>query len=526
MSGGRQREPALPHGIRRVFRLATRRTPIDSDVDDEIAFHLEMHAAELVARRGLSPAAAHEEALRRFGDTHHWRRTMSAIDREHAMQRRRMEWLDDLRQDLRFGVRSALRAPLFSLLAIVTIAFGIGANAAVFGVVKSVLLDALPYADAGRLVRVYGRLFDGSMERAPLSVGTVVDLRTRQRSFSQIAAFEGRARDAIFEDDAGPRVMKAGYAEPALFATLGTRVALGRALRDDDAVGDTAYGVVLTHELWQKLFASDAGAVGRQIRVNGIPRTVVGVLPRGFVGPVSDVEIYMPLNLQRLLRDPVRARRQHNYGVVARLKPGVDAAAAQREVVAFAADLAREYPVYNGRSTMTVIPVRDDMVGDTRTPLLVLMASAGLVLLITCANLAGALLARAISRRREFAVRVAIGAGQGRLVRQLLTESIVLAIAGGAAGVLLALGGLAILRRLGLHALPAYANLSLDLGALLVTAVLALATGIAFGIAPALSVSRASVEGGGMLRDESRGNSESRRSRCLRGVLVAGQIAL
>jgi putative ABC transport system permease protein len=307
VSSGDERRPVLPQGIRRVFRLATRRTSIEADVDDEIAFHLEMHASELAARHGLAPAAAREEARRRFGDTYRWRKTMSAIDREHATQRRRVEWLEDLRQDLRYGVRSALRAPLFSSLAIVTLALGIGANAAVFGVVKSVLLDALPYADAGRLVRVYGRMIDGSMERAPLTVGTIVDLGARQRSFTQIAAFEGRARDAIFEGDGGPRVLKAGYAEPALFPTLGPRVALGRALRDDDAVGDTAYSVVLTHELWRKLFASDAGVIGQQIRVNGIPRTVVGVLPRGFVGPLSDVELYMPLNLRGLLRDPVRA---------------------------------------------------------------------------------------------------------------------------------------------------------------------------------------------------------------------------
>ena len=285
MSGEDRRGPTLPHGIRRVFRLATRRGPIDADVDHEIAFHLEMHAADLVARHGFTPDAAREEALRRFGDIHQWRTVMSAIDREHAIRRRKAEWLDDLRQDLRYGVRSALRTPLFSLLAIVTIAFGIGANAAVFGVVKSVLLDALPYADADHLVRVYGSLIDGSWVRAPMSAGTVADLRTRQRSFTRVAAFEGLARDAIFDGDGGPRVVKAEYAEPALFATLGSRVALGRALRDDDAVGDTAYSVVLTHELWQKLFASDAGVVGRQIRINGIPRTVVGVLPRGFVGP-------------------------------------------------------------------------------------------------------------------------------------------------------------------------------------------------------------------------------------------------
>jgi len=220
----------------------------------------------------------------------------------------------------------------------------------------------------------------------------------------------------------------------------------------------------------------------------------------------------------------VRAWRRQFLGVTGRLRPGVTPEAAQREAAAIAAALAGEHPDANGGVTVAAVPVRDAMVGDTRTPLLVLMASAGLVLLITCANLAGALLSRTITRRKEFAVRAALGAGRGRVVRQLLTESVVLALAGGAAGVLLAALGLRAVRGLAGAALPPYADLSLDGGSLAFASLLAIGTGVAFGLAPALSVSRTNVQG--TLRDEARGASESRRSRQLRGVLVAGQIAL
>jgi predicted permease len=515
--------PSLPHGIRRAFRLAARRPPIEDDVDAEIAFHLEMRAAELVAR-GLSEEAAHAEARRRFGDTHHWSQAMTAVDRERAVHQDRTEWLADLRQDLHYGVRSLLRTPLFSLLAIVTLALGIGANAAVFGLVKSVLLDALPYADAGRLVRVYTRLIDGSMRRAPISPAMILDIAERQRSFTRVAAFEAKAREAILDGDDSPRVLKVAWAQPGLFETLGVPVALGRTLREEDAASDTAFNVVVTHAAWQRMFGGAARAAGRTVRINGVTRTIVGVLPARFVGPVSDVDVYMPINLRAFLASPVDARRRQNYGMVGRLKPGVTADAADRDVAAIGAALAREYPQYHGHLAVWALPLRDDMVGDTRAPLLVLMASAGLVLLVTCANLTGALLSRALSRRKEFAVRVAMGAGRGRLVRQLLTESTVLALVGGGVGLLLAALGLALLRRLALPVLPSYAELALDPGAVVVTALVALTTGLAFGVVPALSAGRSNVQG--TLRDETRGASESPRTRRLRGLLVAGQIAL
>ncbi len=513
----------LPDGIRRAFRLRGRGTRAGAEVDDEVAFHLEMRTAELIAR-GLSPQQARSEAIRMFGDTNRWSAAMAKVDRERDANERRTEWLDDLRQDLHFAARAAARAPLFTLLAVLTLALGIGANAAVFGVFKSVLLDGLPYADAERLVRVYGHWTTGTNDRGPLSAGTVADIAERQRSFTSVASFSGLTQDGVLIGDGEPRVVKIEWVEPQLFQTLGVPMALGRSLLPEDAAGDTALNIVLTHSAWQTMFGGDRRAIGSTIRVNGISRTVVGILPRGFVGPVADAELYFPLNLQPSLADPIGARRSHWLGMVGRLRPGVSLESGREELVRIAADLAREYPGDNGSMTVTVLPIRDALVGDTRTPLLILLVSAGLVLLITCANLAGALLSRTLSRRKEFAVRVALGAGRGRLVRQLLTESTLLAIIGGAAGIALASVGLSALRGLALPSMPEYADLSLDRGALLVTAALAVLTGLAFGLAPALSVGRYDVQS--TLREETRGASESRRSRTLRGLLVAGQIAL
>lgn len=492
------------------------------EVDDELAFHLERRVQENI-KRGMNAEDARKAAVDRFGNIESVRQTCTDMLIEDRKAAARRDWFDDLRQDLRFAMRSAIRAPMFSLLAIATLALGIGANAAVFGVVKSVLLNSLPYRDAGNLVRVYSPFENGTNDEGALSAGTILDIRERQKSFVSFGAFQ-YPRDVVFNGDDTPRVLKAMWAEAEIFKTLGVAPILGTMYSQEDGMRDTAQVVLLPYATWQSLFAGDSTIVGRSIRVNGIGRTVIGVLPKTFVPVEEEADFYLPLGVELSTRDPIGARGSHGFGAVGRLRPGVSAEAAHRELVSIGKELERLYPKDNLGIGLSGVPLRDAMVGDTRTPLLVLLASAALVLLITCANLAGALLSRTISRRKEFAVRVSLGAGRARLVRQLLTESVLLAAAGGAAGLLLATGSLVLLRGLATNVLPAYANRSLDYSAVLVTFGLALLTGVAFGLGPALSVGRSDPQR--TLRDQTRGASEGLGARRVRGVLVAGQMAL
>lgn len=495
----------------------------EAEVDEELAFHLEQRIRDYVAQ-GMDPAAARAAALERLGDTSDVRRVCAELLTDDRRATRRRMWLDDLAQDLRFGLRAARRAPLFSLLAVVTIALGIGVNAAVFGVVKSVLIDALPYADASRLVRVYSVHDDPALGNAPLSAGVAADIRERARSFTRVASFRQSTLEQTYVGADGARIVSTATVGGGFFGTLGVGAALGRTLTDADVAPNAPTVAMLGYDAWQRLFAGDRRVLGRSLRLEGAPVVVVGVLPRGFVGPMGPADFWVPLDLRPFLGNPVGERRARMLGLVGRLAPGVTPEAAGRELTTIAADLAREHPESDGSFSLTSLPLRDDMVGDTRTPLLVLMASAALVLLITCANLAGALLSRTVTRRTEFAVRAAIGAGGGRIVRQLLTESSILALAGGLAGIALAVLGLAAVRTFALDALPSYASLALDPGVLLFAFALAAVTGLAFGLAPALAVKRASQRNA--LQEATRGATESRQSRRLRGLLVAGQIAL
>ena len=506
-------QPAPHRRWRRLFTPEPR-----AEIEGELRFHLEERVRDYIAR-GLDPETARAAALARLGDLKAVEQECAELLRAQSRVNRRRDWFDDLRQDLRFGIRAALRSPSFTILAVLTLALGIGANAAVFGVVKSVLLDSLPYADSDQLVRVYGRMLDGSMERSSVSAGAFSDFSARNHSFVQLAPFYHETYDVTQPTDRGPTVLKGALVGAGFFETLGVRPAPGRVLFEADGLV-----ALISYSMWQGEFSGDPNVVGKTLRLESGDYEVVGVLPRNFVSPMGEVDVYMPFHMSSALRDPVRARQSHYLGVIGRLKPGVSVSAAQRDLAGISRDLAREHRDSDAGIGVSTMTLRDAMVGDTRTSLLVLMASAGFVLLITCANLAGALLSRALARRKEFAVRVALGAGRGRLLRQLLTESAVLGFAGGLTGLLLAGAGLAVLRGLQLAELPAYADLSLDRGAVLVTLFASLCTGLLFGIVPALSMRRAGAET--TLRSQGRGTTEGQRSRTMRGSLVAVQIAV
>lgn len=503
--------------IASLWRNLVHARRVERDLNDELRSVLDLLVDEKIAA-GMSPEHARRAAMLEIGQVD--------IVKEQIRAARAGAGLDSFFQDIRHSLRLFRRAPGFTTVAIVTLALGIGANAAIFGALKSVLLDPLPYSDASRLMHLNGLL----------SAHTVAEIARRQRSFESLAAFPPFTSDATYGSEEGARSTRIAWVEPEFFHTLGVSAALGRtfskedstsglaALSDGQLAADTARVVLVTHAAWQRLFAADPDVLGRDVRINGIPRTVIGVLPSDFIGPMGTADFYLACDLSPVIANPITARRAQWLAAVARLKSGVTYADAQREIADIWVDLVSKYPEDNRALNVTTMPLLDAMAGDTRTPLLLLMTSGTLVLLIACANLAGALLSRSISRHKEFAIRVALGAGRLRLVRQLLTESTILAVAGGAAGLLLANTLLALVRDLAPSALPAYADTSLDAGAMSVTALIAVCTGFGFGVAPAFAVERVNAQA--ILRDGTRGTGEGRRSRHLRGALVATQIAL
>ncbi|HUG97659.1 MAG TPA: ABC transporter permease [Gammaproteobacteria bacterium] len=431
-----------------------------------------------------------------------------------------------LLHDLKFALRSAVRTPMFSLLAVITLALGIGANAALFAVVKPVLLDPLPYAEQDRLVRIFAHNQEAGEDRWGVSAGMVDDLKRVQRSFSETAAFFSFPQEVVVGGAERPLVGAALLVEPALFDTLGVEPLMGRLRFMPEELppsGPPLY-MVLTYDAWQRYTGGDPNIVGKQIPVFERPRTVVGVLPRGFVGPAGEAELYMPLNLSVYLVNPVNARRSYMFNILGRLAPDVELGSAQAELDAISAAIQREHPEDVRGVRFNPVPLRTALVGDSRLPLLILLASALLVLVIACANLAGAMLSRALTRRKEFAVRTALGASRGKLVRQLLMESTVLALAGGLLGIVMSVAALHLVRELARTAVPHFATLSLDAGVVAAVMGLTLVAGIAVGLLPAFMVAGANPQRA--MVQATRGATESRRSGSLRGMLVAAQIAL
>ncbi|MBZ5499053.1 MAG: ABC transporter permease [Acidobacteriia bacterium] len=482
-------------------------------MDDELRFHLEMQIERNVDR-GMSPGEARHEAMVHFGGIQQVK--------EECRDARMVRWLDEIRQDLRYACRSLHRKPGFTITVALTLSLGIGANTAIFSTVNSILLRPLPYRDAGRLVTL---LQQTERFREPISFTSpadIDDLMSRSAVFEDAATVYRTSYRVIQRES--PENVEGADVSPNLFALLGITPARGRLFLPEDDEPRSDPVAVLSHSYWLNEMGGDPEIIGRKLNLDGKSRTVIGVLPADFRGMFAPNDwktmIWTPDGL-RIAKPSGRNMRQHV--AVAHLRPGVSFRQAQTEIDAISGQLASEYPETNAHLSFAVQSLHERIYGDTRAPLLILMAAVGLVLLIASANVANLLLARSLEREKEIAIRASLGAGRWRVMRQLLTESIVLSISGGAIGALLAIWAVSVMRPVITGVLLAN-EIHVDLHALGFTLALSCLTGISFGLLPAWQAARLNLTG--TLKDIGRRTHAGRKSRWLRQGLVASQIAL
>jgi putative ABC transport system permease protein len=434
--------------------------------------------------------------------------------------------------DLRYAIRSLRQHPGFTTIVVLTLALGIGANTAIFSIVNAVLLRPLPFARPDELVLVWGDNPRTTYRQLPLSLPNFADVRDRSHAFTQMAGWTSSATTRFSLTGGGePEKVQYAVITSNLFATLGVKPALGSDFTRGDDAREKARGVIVSHRLWARRFGNEQRIAGRAITLDGVPRAIIGVLPASFQFVTDPVEpdVWLPLGL-----DPFRgreyARGAASMGALARLRSGVTIAAAQRELTGIAAALAREEPYFNTGWTLQLMSLRDQVVGDTKPALLLMLGAVGVVLMIACANVANLLLVRASSRRREIAIRSALGASRTRLISQALIESVVLAVMGGGGGVLLAAWLVAVPGAVSLgakspfvpYAVPREA-IGIDARVLAFALGVSIATGIAFGLFPAWRGSRLRLSGA--LASASRGGDDPARFR-VRAALVVAEIAL
>jgi predicted permease len=488
------------------------RDRVDRDLAEELQAYLEMLTQAKIAE-GLKPEDARRAALMELGGVDQVKERVREVRVGHL--------LGTVWKDLRYGVRTLVKSPAFTAVAVLSLALGIGANTAIFSVVNSILLRPLPYPESERLTAVWHTPPQASfpgMTKFSVSPGNYLDWKEQSRAFEQMAIYQYAGLSLGTGGDPVPVTGAAVSSD--FFSVLRAQVEKGRAFSPDEEQPGREQVVVLGHGLWQRAFGADPTLIGQTVNLNSRSFTVVGVMPAGFEFP-AEAELWVPLAWDAAER---QTRAIHDYIVVARLNPDASLAQAQAEMSTISSRLEQQYPEENKGWGAVVIPLQEDLVGDVRPALLVLFSAVGFVLLIACANVANLMLARGANRRREIALRIALGATRARIVRQLLCESVLLSVVGGLLGLLLASWGGQLLVRLSSGSLPNSDEVGMDVWALGFTLLVSLAAGVLAGVAPALQFSKGELSET-LKQGTGRGGGGSVKQRT-RKALVVCEVAL
>ena len=492
------------------------RKDVGRDVDDELGFHIEERTRDLIAE-GRSPEDARREAERRFGEMSAIRDHLVADDTRREERNRVRRWLADLGQDLRLAVRVLSRTPFFAFMAIASIGLGIGLSTTIFSAFNGILLRALPYEDADRLVAIYSKNAPRVITGSNIGWLEYVQWRDQARTLSGLGLWTWHS--VALSGDADAERVDGALATAELFPLLGVSPFIGRNFTAEEAVDGKHRVVLLGHDLWQRRFGGDRSIVNRPVTIDGTPYTVLGVMPPKFAFPERG-QFWMPYVPDQSAQT---SGNRFLAGAIGRMKAGVQVSQVQADLDAVSLRLEQDDREANLDWRPEVMTLRQDLTGDLAQPIRIFGVAVAFLLLIACANVAGLMLARGAARARELGVRASLGGRRGRLLRQLLTESMVLAVAGGLLGAWLSTFGVKVLRLAFPDSVPFYISLAVDQRALLFTFVLALAVGLLFGAWPAWRATDLDLSA--VVRDGGRGGEGPSRTRA-RSVLVITEVAL